>query len=205
MGTDCGAQIAYEPTVPPSHPLLDPVNQIIYVHIKMKALIKYVIWWLLPGILLAACSKTTYYSRIESSDLIAKAEQYEISLQPSFKEYGLDNPTLRGFILNLRNHSEKDLQVVWKDTRFILNGEDENGFVFPDTDPKFRQMAKRPSVVPPGGRLREAIFPVNFASYISGWHHSTLPDGELGVLITLQVDEETITEMLTLHHVTNIK
>ena len=166
---------------------------------------KYLICLLLLGILLAACSKTTYYSRIDNVDLIAKGELYDISLQPRFKEYGLDNPSLRGFILTVMNHSDQDLRVVWKDTRFILNGEDKSGFVFPDTDPKFRHMPKRPSVVPSGGRLREAIFPTKFASYMSVWHHNTLPTGELGVLLTLQVKGETITETFSLIHDTNIK
>ena len=171
----------------------------------MIILKKYLIWLSLLGILLAACSKTTYYSRIENLDLTTKGELYDISLQPSFKEYGLDNPTLRGFILTVVNHSDQDLRVVWKDTRFILNGEDRGGFVFPDTDPKFRHTPKRPGVVPSGGRLRESIFPTKFASYISVWQHKTLPKGELGVLLTLRVDGEAKTETLTLFHDTNIE
>lgn len=171
----------------------------------MKIYKKYLIWLSLLGILLAACSRTTYYSRIDNIDPTAKGEQYEISLQPSFKKYGLDTPSLRGFILTVMNHSDKDLRIIWNDTRFILNGEDKSGFVFSDTDPKFRHMPKRPSAVPSGGRLREALFPAEFASYISVWHHSTLPKGELGVLLTLQVDGEIITETLILLHDTNIK
>ena len=171
----------------------------------MKRSNKYLIWLSLFGILLAACSRTTYYSRIENIEPTAKGEQYEISLQPRFMEYGLDNASLRGFVLTVMNHSDKDLRVVWKDTRFILNGEDKSGFVFSGTDPKFRHMPKSPSAVPSGGKLREALFPAKFASYITVWHHSTLPEGELGVLLTLQVDGETITETLILLHDTNIK
>lgn len=171
----------------------------------MNNFIKCLIWWSLIGILLAACSTTTYYSRIENIDLTAKGEQYDISLQPKYMKYGLDSVSLRGFILTVMNYSDKDLLLIWKDTRFILNGEDKSGFVFPDTNPRFRHVPKRPSAVPSGRRLREEIFPVKFAFYQTVWNHRTLPEGELGVLLTLQVDGETITETLTLLHDTNIK
>jgi hypothetical protein len=171
----------------------------------MKPFKQYVIWGLLLLILLAACAKKTYYSRIENIDPTAQGEQYEISLQPRFMLYGLDNYSLRGFIVNVRNHSDKDLHVVWKDTRFILNGKDQSGLVFSETDPKFKHIPKRPTAVPPDGRLRKAIYPAQYASYQTVWHHTTLPGGEVGVRLTLRVAGETITETLTLLHDTNIK
>jgi len=120
-------------------------------------------------------------------------------------EYGLDNASLRGFVLTVMNHSDKDLRVVWEDTRFIVNGEDKSGFVFADTNPRFRHVPKIPSAVPSGRRIGEALFPAKFASYQTVWNYRTLPQGELGVLLTLHVDGETITETLTLLHDTNIK
>ncbi|MBW2635858.1 MAG: hypothetical protein JRE14_17480 [Deltaproteobacteria bacterium] len=96
-------------------------------------------------------------------------------------------------------------RVVWKDTHFILNGDDKSGFVFSDTNPKFRHVPKTPSVVSPGGRLREDLFPAGYASYRIAWDYRTLPKGELGVLVSMQIEGETITELLTLLHDTNIK
>jgi len=165
----------------------------------------HLLWLPLLVILLAACAKTTYYSNIENINPTTGDERYKIFLQPRFMDYGLENASLRRFILTVMNHSDKDLRVVWKDTHFILNGDDKSGFVFSDTNPKFRHVPKTPSVVSPGRRLREDLFPAGYASYRIAWDYRTLPKGELGVLVSMQIEGETITELLTLLHDTNIK
>jgi hypothetical protein len=105
--------------------------------------------------------------------------------------------------LTVKNKTNKNLELNWNKTLYIVNGQTSGGFMFEGVVYKDRNNSKSPDVIFPNGTLSKAIWPNNLVYFSSGqyggWRHESLPPGENGVYLTVIVDGKEISEKITMN------
>lgn len=116
------------------------------------------------------------------------------------------------FLLDLKNTTEFDVEVDWNNTLYIRNGQTSGGFMYEGIVYSQRNGTRAADVIFPGNNLRKVIYPNNLVEYVSGqyggWSHESMPEGQNGIYLTLNIDGEVyrerfITEISIIPPVTN--
>lgn len=108
----------------------------------------------------------------------------------------------KGFMLVIRNKTNKNLELNWNKTLYITGGQTSGGLMYDGVVYKDRNNPRPPDIVFPNGSLSKFVLPSNrvefmSASYANGWYHNNMPQGENGVFLTMVVDGKEISEKLT--------
>lgn len=121
----------------------------------------------------------------------------EISTTSCLDRYGCE-----AFQLNVKNKTEKNLELNWNKTLYIVNGQTSGGFMFEGVVYMDRNNPKPPDIIFPSGVLSKVIWPNNLVSFSSGryggWRQGEMPEGENGVYLTISVEGKEVSEKLTM-------
>jgi len=102
----------------------------------------------------------------------------------------------RAFSLFVKNKSNKDLELNWNKTYYIVHGQTSGGFMFEGIVYIDRNDPKSPDIIFSGGTLSKTIWPNNLVEYTSYWRHEHMPSGENGIYLTVIVDGKEINEKI---------
>ena len=131
-------------------------------------------------------------------------EYFDAKLTPVFVE----NQGYVGFALEIKNKTEKNIEVNWNKTLFIHQGQTSGGFMFPGSVYAERNNPKLPDVVFPNVFFEKGLMPSNLAYFsrthpigydAPGWYHRSMSPGANGVYLTVIVDGKEINETLTVN------
>jgi len=106
------------------------------------------------------------------------------------------------FRLSVKNKTDKNIELNWNKTLYIVNGQTSGGFMFEGIVYRDRNSPKSPDIIFANGELTKGIWPNNLVGFSSGkyggWRHGSMPRGENGVYLTVNIDGKEISEKLTL-------
>lgn len=107
------------------------------------------------------------------------------------------------FSLTIENKTNKNIEIDWNKTLYILNGRTSGGFMFEGIVFRDRNNPKPPDIVFANKSFTKTIYPNNLVSFTSGrgggWEHDGMPSGENGVYLTVKIGNEEISEKITLY------
>jgi len=150
-------------------------------------------------ILTAGCATTRIVVKAEPTVMQASNEYFETTATPRCGSYGCE-----AFTLQIKNKTDKNLEVNWNKTLYITRGQTSGGFMFEGVVYKDRNNPKSPDIVFGNGTLSKTIWPNNLVEFSSGkyggWRNEDMPSGENGIYLTVNVDGKEISQKL----VTNI-
>ena len=106
---------------------------------------------------------------------------------PKTREY-------RAFSLKVLNKTNKIIEVVWNKTYFLLNGNANGCFMFEGVMYKDRNNPIHNDIVFENTTLTRIILPNNLVTNMPSWLHKEIPLGEVGIYITVKVEEIEISE-----------
>jgi len=149
--------------------------------------------------LISSCVPATRYVwKSDPANPSVENELFSASISPS----SCDNWGCESFRLTVRNKSNKNLELDWNKTLYILNGQTSGGFMFEGVVYKDRNNPKSPDMIFPAAELSKTIWPNNLVEYSSGryggWSNNSMPSGENGVYLTVVADGKVISEKLTM-------
>lgn len=125
---------------------------------------------------------------------------YSITLTPGMQ----DKYSYRAFDLVIENKTRENIELVWDKTLYISNGVTTGGFMaegalygtlYKVSYGKNNEL-KQPDIIFPTIQYKKTIYPNILASYDTYWYHNPMPNGEMGIYITLKVNEKEIHEKL---------
>jgi len=112
------------------------------------------------------------------------------------------------FLLSVTNKTDKNLEIDWNKTRYILNGRGYGGFVFKGIDPaEVRNSTIPPDIIPARGKFSKVIAPYRLLARApirdsgktgseAGIHPGILPDGENGIVLVVRQNGKEIVEKI---------
>ena len=107
----------------------------------------------------------------------------------------------KAFLLSINNKTGDFLEIIWSET-FFIDPRGENGRFMIDDEANFRNNPTHPDVVFPHDSSIITIWPENLAQFYGGqfsrWAHDNMEPGENGILLTVRLIEEIITEKIIL-------
>lgn len=153
--------------------------------------------------LCAGCASSTHYDfNFEESKSTAKTKYYEAKI--SIRSTGGLYP-MNSYKLDITNLSDKDIEIDWNKTQFIVNGQTHGGFMFEGIRYVAREDVKNPSFILAKSSFSKFIYPNYLVSYyLQSWWNKTIPDGETGVLVTLKIGNKEVREKLFITKVTKV-
>ena len=128
--------------------------------------------------------------------------EFDVAFCPQWEASGRYVSGYRGFLLSIKNKTQKPIEIDWNKTYYITAGQTSGGFMFDGIIYKDRNNLKPNGMVLPSSEFLKTIFPNNLATLSVGrraeWVNMTLPLGEQGAYITIVVDgKEVGTKLLT--------
>ena len=138
-----------------------------------------------------------------NKDIDKKIPLIEASITPICMAWGC-----KSFKLYIKNLSDKQVEISWADTKYIVENKPYGEFMLEDSllvirDPyvSSRITGVATELIQAGGNISKEIFPTAYASYderYSGpkkyselsnkvWEHKNLPLTEIGVLLTINL------------------
>ena len=102
-------------------------------------------------------------------------------------------------MLYIHNKSTDDLVVDWENTFYLYDGKQTGGFIFEGM--RSGDRLETPAIIS-GSLFSKEIFPVKLAQFSTlamSTVHEPMQSGENGVLLSVKVDGQKITERLTLN------
>ena len=154
-------------------------------------------------VLCVGCASSTHYDfSFDENKSIVKTKYYEAKI--SIRSTGGLFP-MNSYKLDIINLSDKDIEIDWNKTQFIINGQTDGGFMFEGVRYVARENVKNTSFVLAKSSFSKFIYPNYLVSYyLRGWRNMTIPDGETGVLVTLKIGNNEVREKLFITKVTKI-
>jgi len=150
------------------------------------------------GILLILIGLTgcagVYYSVPVKTNISNENKYFIATIKPT-------NPSMvagySAFILNIKNKTDKDLEVDWNKTYYIKNGQSKGTFMFEGIIFRDRNQPKAPDVVFANSEFSKLIFPNNYVHYDKyGWTHWGTGTGKQGVYLTINVDGKAVKQRI---------
>lgn len=149
------------------------------------------------------CASTHYEYFFEETKAKLVTKNYEIKI--SIKRTGDALYPMNAYKLDVTNLSDKDIEIDWNKTQFIINGQTNGGFMFEGIRYIARNDAKNPSFVLAKNSFSKYIYPNYLVSYyLHAWRNMTIPDGETGVLLTLKIGNNEVREKLFITKITKV-
>jgi len=106
----------------------------------------------------------------------------------------------QAFILDIKNKSDKDIEVNWNKTYFIQNGQTNGTFMYEGIVYRDRNQPKSSDIIFANATFSKTIWPSNLVYYSSGsyggWMHEAMSAGIVGVYLTANVDGKEIKEKI---------
>lgn len=102
------------------------------------------------------------------------------------------------FRLTVKNKTNKNLELNWNKTLYVVQGQTAGGFMSEGVVFKDRNNPRSPDVIFPGSELSKTIWPNNLVSYKRGWENEDMPTEGNGVYLTVVVDGKEISEKLAI-------
>lgn len=145
------------------------------------------------GVVLAGCAtwkSTPVISKVEN-------EYVSIELKPEFEDpYNNRAYGFNSFLLTVNNKTDKNIDIIWNKTNFIMDGMSNGGFVFASTMIKDKDLIQRQQdVIFAKSRLIKSIYPASLVHPSRG--AVSMPVGENGVYVTLNVSGKEVQEKVT--------
>jgi len=108
----------------------------------------------------------------------------------------------KGYALTIRNKTEKDLELNWDKTLYMLNGRTKGRFMLEGAIYRDRNNSKPNDIIFPGGKLVITVWPSHLVRYVSGryggWKHDRIEAGSVtGAYLTIMADGVEINEQMT--------
>jgi hypothetical protein len=163
----------------------------------------YVLIVFLTGLLsIIGCAAGRQWS---ASPGLANNQFFKATVSPITTDSGWINPSTRkrctSFDIEIRNHTNQNLELIWDKTLYIQNGKTSGGFMFEGVVFKDRNNPKPPDIIFPNDIFQKTIWPNILVSFVSGqygsaWVHDNMTPGEVGVYLTIRVDGKEINEKI---------
>ncbi len=125
---------------------------------------------------------------------------YSITLTPSRQ----DRYRYKAFDLVIENRTTENIELVWDKTLYISDGQTAGGFMaegvlygtlYKVSYGKNNEL-KQSDIIFPKIQYKKTIYPNILTSYHEYWYHNTMPNGEVGIYITLKVNGKEMHEKL---------
>jgi hypothetical protein len=112
-------------------------------------------------------------------------------------------PGYKSFELHVRNKTNKNIEIVWDKTLFIMTGTTNGRFMFEGVVYRDRNNPKPPDIVFANSSFSKKILPCNLVEFSGGryasWYHNAMPPGENGVYLTIGVEGKELSEKITVY------
>lgn len=153
---------------------------------------------LIISAILGGCATYRTEYTISSTKIENQIDSIESSITPNCITF----EGCKSFYLDVKNKSDKTLEINWNKTLFIVGDQSSGGFMFEGILYKDRNAQKSPDVVFPNSSFSKTIWPTNlveFSSgrYDSGWRHGSMPTGDIGVYLTVTIDGKDFSQKMT--------
>lgn len=141
----------------------------------------------------------TWYSNPTTQSM--SSDKYNISISPFGCEssYYYHDNGCRGIQLSIENKTDKDINLVWEESYFIDNGQTNGTFMFEGVVFSQRNEKKPNDIIFANSVFKKVIFPNNRVEYtrVRGWRNTAMCEGNWGVYLTLNINEQIFHEKLT--------
>ncbi len=126
-------------------------------------------------------------------------EYFNVLISPVCSGYGCE-----AFTLNLTNNTDKDIEIDWNRTLYLVHNQTHGGFMFEGIVYRDRNNPKPPDIVFAHSILRKKIWPNNLVYFSTSsrsgdWYHESMPEGENGVYLSVIIDGKEIKEKQTIN------
>lgn len=158
----------------------------------------------MAGILLglvAVFACTPYVATYEYTASPEKTAYRSTVFQVRFKPVKVDFEYYSGFHLDVTNESREPIEIDWNKTRYLMDGRNLGGFMFPGVDPE----AVPARTVPPQEILSQKkfsvyIYPENRgeAALNEKYHDEILPPGEHTIFLVIRANDKLIKKRLSI-------
>jgi hypothetical protein len=149
--------------------------------------------------MISGCVTTRYVWKSVPSNSSIENEYFTAEISPASCD---DYWGCEAFGLTVKNKTNKNLELNWNKTLYIVHGQTSGGFMFKGIVYQERNNFKPPDIIFPGGKLFKTIWPNNLLGFSTGkfwgWRHDAMPAGENGVYLTVAIDGKEISEKITL-------
>lgn len=162
----------------------------------------FVVLWVVVFLCVGCASSTHYEFSFDESKSSVKTKYYvaKIAIRSTRGLYPMNS-----YKLDITNLSDKDIEIDWNKTQFIINGQTHGGFMFEGIRYVAREDVKNPSFILNKSSFSEFIYPNYLVSYyLKSWWNTTIPDGETGVLLTLKIGNQEVREKLFITKITKV-
>ena len=106
-----------------------------------------------------------------------------------------------GFTLRIVNRSDKELELNWNNSFFIINGRAHGSFIFDGIDLKNTRNPRQPMVIPVNKSISKDIFPDNLVSFSDrkpgGVSYRAMTEGKKGVYLTVKAGDLQVHEKIS--------
>lgn len=148
------------------------------------------------ALLVVGCATTTGSWKAEPPVMQGGNESFDAKATVACNSHGCN-----GFELLVKNKTDRTLEVDWNKTRFIAGGQAAGGFMFAGVVYRDRNNSKPSDIVFASGTMSKGIWPNNLVEFNTfpfiEWVHKPMPQGEVGIYLTVVVDGKEISQKLT--------
>jgi len=150
---------------------------------------------LLTVLLLLISGCVRYVWKSDPPNRSIENEYFTAEISP----YPCHNSICSAFRLTVKNKTNKNLELNWNKTLYIVHGQTSGGFMLEGVVFKDRNNPKSSDIIFPGGELSKTIWPNNLVEFSSryGWLNGSMPTGENGIYLTVAIDGKEISEKIT--------
>lgn len=147
--------------------------------------------WMLTG-----CVQKQYsFNKVDTTSTINK--DLEIELTPTGKSYIAG---YSAFILNIKNNTNRDMELDWNKTNFIKDGNTSGTFMFEGVVYKDRNAPKANDIIFANSNFSKTIYPNNFVTFDSyGWAHTGTGLGTQGAYLSIVDGKDTIKQKVLIN------
>lgn len=128
-------------------------------------------------------------------------EYVDVELHPFFTK-SIITSGCQAFRLFIINKTQKNIEVDWNKTMYIVGGRTNGGFMYPGILYLQRNNPKQPDVIFAKSSFEKMIWPCNLVEFSSGrhgrWRHEYMPLGQNGIYLVIRCGDEEIREKITL-------
>ena len=130
-------------------------------------------------------------------------KDFTVSITPEYWSSYRRGHGWHAFNLSVTNKKNRNIEIVWDKTLFILKGSTNGRFMFDGVVYKERNNTRPNDIVFGNTTFNRLILPNNLVEYINspglGWFHNTIQPGEDGIYITFKVEEKEIGEKVSVN------
>lgn len=154
------------------------------------------------GILLQGCGRIAYYSVPIKAEIPNQNKYFDVNFRGNHLALSTG---YNSFILTIKNKTNKDIEINWNKTYFIINGQTNGKFMSEGTIYRDRNNVQPLDIVFAKSTFTKELWPNNYVHYLRGaadgqdMDHWGTGNGIQGIYLTVNIDGKEVKEKLLIN------